>query len=141
MRGDLVDVFPTTGREPVRIELFGDDVERLSAFSTLTQRSLRDLEAVTIQPAGDGDEGDVAERLGDEGPHLPEGLVEQRVERPHAFGALSPSLLLHTVGERRRGQVGVLVRDPTRHRLLRVKWFHPNLEDRLLRHHEPRGAL
>ena len=75
VRGDLVDVFPTTGREPVRIELFGDDVERLSAFSTLTQRSLRDLEAVTIQPAGDGDEGDVAERLGDEGPHLPEGLV------------------------------------------------------------------
>ena len=31
VRGGLVDVFPTTGREPVRVELFGDEVERLSA--------------------------------------------------------------------------------------------------------------
>ena len=75
VRGDVVDVFPTTGREPVRIELFGDEVERLSAFSVLTQRSLGDLGVVTIHPATDGDEGDVAERLGDEGPHIPEGLV------------------------------------------------------------------
>ena len=75
VRGDVVDVFPTTGREPVRVELFGDEVERLSAFSTLTQRSLRDLADVVVHPASDGDDGDVAERLGDEGPHLPEGLV------------------------------------------------------------------
>ncbi|MGI9116114.1 MAG: transcription-repair coupling factor, partial [Gaiellales bacterium] len=82
VRGDLVDVFPTTGGEPVRIELFGDEVERLSSFSTLTQRSLRAVEAVTVHPASDGDVGDVPERLGDEGPHLPEGLV-----------ALAPELL------------------------------------------------
>ena len=75
VRGDLVDVFPTTGREPVRVDLFGDDVERLSSFSTLTQRSLRDINEITIHPASDGDSGDLSERLGDEGPHLPEGLV------------------------------------------------------------------
>ncbi len=50
-RGDVVDIFPTTGREPIRVELFGDEVERLSAFSGLTQRSLRPLRTVTIQPA------------------------------------------------------------------------------------------
>src|SRR5262249_59734947 len=50
-RGDVVDVFPTTGREPIRIELFGDEVERVSAFSSLTQRSLRDLGRVAIYPA------------------------------------------------------------------------------------------
>ena len=44
VRGGLVDVFPTTGREPLRIELFGDEVERLSAFSVFTQRSLRELD-------------------------------------------------------------------------------------------------
>jgi len=75
VRGDVVDVFPTTGREPARIELFGDEVERVSTFSTLTQRSLGAVDAVVVHPARDGDAGDVAERLGDEGPRLPEGLV------------------------------------------------------------------
>ncbi len=51
VRGDVVDVFPTTGREPLRIELFGDEIERISAFSALTQRSLRDLPAATVYPA------------------------------------------------------------------------------------------
>ena len=82
VRGDVVDIFPTTGREPARVELYGDEIERLSSFSTLTQRSLGVLEAITVHPAVDGDAGDVPERLGDEGPHLPEGLV-----------ALAPELL------------------------------------------------
>src|SRR4051794_16061435 len=29
VRGGLVDVFPTTGREPLRIELFGDEIEQI----------------------------------------------------------------------------------------------------------------
>src|SRR6266550_2041175 len=32
-RGGIVDVYPTTGREPLRIELFGDEVESIRAFS------------------------------------------------------------------------------------------------------------
>src|SRR3954452_11799561 len=36
VRGGLVDVFPTTGREPLRIELFGDEVEQMRAFSPFT---------------------------------------------------------------------------------------------------------
>ena len=53
VRGGLIDVFATTGREPVRLEFFGDHVERLSAFSVFTQRSLRDLDEVLIHPAGE----------------------------------------------------------------------------------------
>ena len=45
VRGDILDVFPTTGAEPVRIELFGDEVERISRFSVFTQRSLAELAA------------------------------------------------------------------------------------------------
>src|SRR5215210_1545630 len=30
VRGGLIDVFPTTGREPLRIELFGDEIDRKS---------------------------------------------------------------------------------------------------------------
>src|SRR5258707_9956480 len=31
VRGGLIDVFPTTGREPLRIEFFGDEVESIRA--------------------------------------------------------------------------------------------------------------
>src|SRR5581483_4135801 len=44
VRGGLVDVFPTTGREPLRIELFGDEIEQIRAFSPFTQRALRRVE-------------------------------------------------------------------------------------------------
>src|ERR671923_2124894 len=33
LRGGIVDVFPSTGREPVRLEFFGDDIESIRAFS------------------------------------------------------------------------------------------------------------
>ncbi|MBV8597205.1 MAG: transcription-repair coupling factor, partial [Actinobacteria bacterium] len=52
-RGALVDVFPTTGREPLRIELFGDEIEQIRAFSPFTQRALRQIEAATIYPAAE----------------------------------------------------------------------------------------
>ena len=44
VRGGLVDVFPTTGREPFRIELFGDEIEQIRAFSPFTQRALRTVD-------------------------------------------------------------------------------------------------
>ena len=53
VRGGLVDVFPTTGREPVRVELFGDEIEGIRAFSPFTQRALRDIDAVTIYAAAE----------------------------------------------------------------------------------------
>ncbi len=53
VRGGLVDIFPSTGREPVRAEFFGDSLERLSAFSAFTQRSLRDLDHVVVHPAAE----------------------------------------------------------------------------------------
>jgi transcription-repair coupling factor (superfamily II helicase) len=53
VRGGLIDVFPTTGREPLRIELFGDEVEAVRAFSPFTQRALHELEAAVIYPAAE----------------------------------------------------------------------------------------
>jgi transcription-repair coupling factor (superfamily II helicase) len=53
VRGGLVDVFPSTGREPVRIELFGDEIESLRAFSPFTQRTLHALEAATVYAASE----------------------------------------------------------------------------------------
>jgi transcription-repair coupling factor (superfamily II helicase) len=48
VRGSIVDVFPSTAVTPVRVDLWGDEVDRLSEFSVGDQRSTADLEAVTI---------------------------------------------------------------------------------------------
>jgi len=53
VRGGLVDVFPSTGREPLRIELFGDEVEHIRAFSPFTQRTLHPVDDAVIYPASE----------------------------------------------------------------------------------------
>jgi transcription-repair coupling factor (superfamily II helicase) len=53
VRGGIVDVFPTTGREPFRIELFGDEVESIRAFSPFTQRTLHPVDEAVIYPAAE----------------------------------------------------------------------------------------
>ncbi len=53
VRGGLVDVFPTTGREPLRIEWFGDELESMRAFSPFTQRTLHPVERATVYPAAE----------------------------------------------------------------------------------------
>ena len=53
VRGGIVDIFPSTGREPVRLELFGDEIESLRAFSAFTQRTLHPLEQAVIHPAAE----------------------------------------------------------------------------------------
>jgi transcription-repair coupling factor (superfamily II helicase) len=51
VRGGLVDVFPSTGREPLRVEFFGDEVEQIRAFSPFTQRALHAVEDAVVFPA------------------------------------------------------------------------------------------
>src|SRR5947207_5398922 len=53
VRGGLVDVFPTTGRDPLRVELFGDEIEAVRAFSPFTQRALHEVERAVVYPAAE----------------------------------------------------------------------------------------
>jgi transcription-repair coupling factor (superfamily II helicase) len=53
VRGDLIDVFPATGREPLRVEFFGDEIESVRAFSPFTQRTLHAAEDATVYPAAE----------------------------------------------------------------------------------------
>jgi transcription-repair coupling factor (superfamily II helicase) len=53
VRGGLVDVFPTTGREPLRVEFWGDEIEQMRAFSPFTQRALHPVELAVIYPAAE----------------------------------------------------------------------------------------
>jgi transcription-repair coupling factor (superfamily II helicase) len=52
-RGGILDVFPATEDRAVRAELFGDEIERLTWFSTFTQRSLADADEVEVAPAAE----------------------------------------------------------------------------------------
>lgn len=51
IRGGIIDIFPLTEDLPVRIELWGDEVDSLRSFDTETQRSVEKLEKVQIYPA------------------------------------------------------------------------------------------
>ncbi len=53
VRGDILDVYPATEDRAVRCELFDVEVERLTWFSTFTQRSLEEAERVEIAPAAE----------------------------------------------------------------------------------------
>src|SRR6188768_719603 len=53
VRGGIVDVFPSTGREPLRVELFGDEIEQVGGFSPFTQRALHTITDARIYPAAE----------------------------------------------------------------------------------------
>src|SRR5687768_6384915 len=53
VRGDILDIYPATEERAVRCELFDIEVERLTWFSTFTQRSLEEAEQVEIAPAAE----------------------------------------------------------------------------------------
>ncbi|MHB1533698.1 MAG: excinuclease ABC subunit UvrB [Acidimicrobiales bacterium] len=51
VRGDTIEVHPAYEEHAVRIELFGDEVERISAVDTLTGEQLGDLDELVVFPA------------------------------------------------------------------------------------------
>lgn len=51
VRGSIVDVFPSTATAPVRVDLWGDEVDRLSEFGVNDQRSTVTRSEVTIHAA------------------------------------------------------------------------------------------
>ncbi len=53
IRGGILDLFSATEDRAIRVELFGDEIERLSWFSTFTQRSLGEAEFVEVAPAAE----------------------------------------------------------------------------------------
>jgi transcription-repair coupling factor (superfamily II helicase) len=83
VRGGLVDVFPTTGREPLRVELFGDEIEQVRAFSPFTQRALHPVDDSLVYPA--------AERRGD-ALDPSDSLLLEEGEAPSVPGDLVPVL-------------------------------------------------
>ena len=53
VRGSIVDIFPVQADKPVRIELWGDEIDTISEFETDSQRRTDQLESVKISPASE----------------------------------------------------------------------------------------
>ena len=51
IRGGILDIYDLTEDNPVRIELWGDEVEEIHSFDVLSQRSIAPLSSMTIYPA------------------------------------------------------------------------------------------
>ncbi|MCD8124119.1 MAG: transcription-repair coupling factor [Lachnospiraceae bacterium] len=51
IRGGILDVFPLTEENPVRVELWGDEIDTIRRFDPETQRSLENLEEICIYAA------------------------------------------------------------------------------------------
>ena len=52
-RGGIIDIWPPGIADPVRIDLFGDEVESIRAFDPVTQGSRRRMDEVTLLPASE----------------------------------------------------------------------------------------
>lgn len=53
IRGGIVDIFPLTEEVPVRIEMWDDEVDSIRTFDVESQRSVEQLDQVTIYPASE----------------------------------------------------------------------------------------
>ena len=92
IRGGVIDVFPPTAEEPVRLDLFGDTLESIRAFDPETQRSTKQLKDVSLLP--------VSEALLNK-----EAIARFRTGYLETFGAAGDDPLYATVsaGGRRAG--------------------------------------
>src|SRR5439155_157891 len=51
VRGDSIEIFPAYAEQAIRIELWGDEVERISKINPLTGHTIAQLEQCAIYPA------------------------------------------------------------------------------------------
>ncbi|MCL2095605.1 MAG: transcription-repair coupling factor, partial [Oscillospiraceae bacterium] len=53
VRGGIIDIFSPSGDKPVRLELFGDEIDSMGIFDPLTQRRTENIKEFGIIPAGE----------------------------------------------------------------------------------------
>ena len=65
VRGGILDIFPLTEENPVRIELWGDEIDSIRSFDVDSQRAIENLDRIRIYPAGEfiADDGRIKKGL------------------------------------------------------------------------------
>ncbi len=82
VRGGLIDLFPPGSEEPVRIDLFGDDVETIRSFDPVSQRTTGTRDAVALKPMS-------------ETVLTPESIARFRTKYREMFGTVSSGDILY----------------------------------------------
>ncbi|MBX3010143.1 MAG: transcription-repair coupling factor [Caldilineaceae bacterium] len=121
-RGGIIDIWPPNLPQPVRIDLFGDEVDSLRLFDPTTQRSLQHIQSIEIGPGSEAlsKYGSAAlARLGIQGGNLsaPENVPNSATLSP----LLDPNLLL-AIREELRLQVEHLSQGNSFHG---IEWYLP----------------
>ena len=80
-RGGIVDVWPPGASDPLRLELFGDEIESMRAFDPMTQGSRRRVERATLLPASEFLPADGWETLASRAPSLPSDALQADLAR------------------------------------------------------------
>lgn len=55
IRGSLIDIYPVNYDHPVRIDLWGNEIERMSFYDEISQVSTENIESIRIIPTGNAD--------------------------------------------------------------------------------------
>ncbi len=50
VKGDIVDIFPSSLENPVRIDFFGDTIEKMRRFDAITQRTVGEIDSIDLLP-------------------------------------------------------------------------------------------
>ena len=50
VKGDIIDIFPTEYENPIRINIFDSDIEKLEQFNTKTQKTITAIKRFIIYP-------------------------------------------------------------------------------------------
>lgn len=53
VRGDIIDIYSLNSNNPIRIELFGNEVESIRTFEVTTQKSVTYIDKIEINPASE----------------------------------------------------------------------------------------
>ena len=53
IRGGLIDIFPPNDSYPVRLDLFGQELESIRLFDSMTQRTLEKIDRFELTPVGE----------------------------------------------------------------------------------------
>ena len=97
-RGDIVDVFPVSSEMPVRLEWFGDEIEKIREFDPATQRSALDkIEQITLTPTSFAPI--VGEALQDHPQLQSDGELSEGSRRFLGLAFTQPASLLDYLGE------------------------------------------
>lgn len=58
VRGGILDIYPLTEEFPVRVELWGDEIDSIRTFDVESQRSIENMDEINVYPADEQVKGD-----------------------------------------------------------------------------------